>query len=89
MGEGGIIYCAGLDGFYAYDTSGQLRWSYQSTEGGTQLVPFIGAPAIAPDGTVYTYTDTRVYAFWASHPPEPNSPWPMWGHDAQRTRVAR
>lgn len=81
LGEGGIIYAAALDGFYAYDTTGTPRWSYQTPS----LLPFIGAPVIAPDGTVYTYTDNSVYAFWASRPPEPNSPWAMWRHDAQRT----
>jgi len=89
LGEGGVIYCAALNGFYAYDTSGTLRWAYQTTEGGTDTVPFYGAPAIAPDGTVYSYSDSRLYGFWGSHPPEPNSPWAMWRHDAQRTGVAR
>ncbi len=84
-----MIYCAAQDGFYAYDTSGSLRWEYHTNEDSASYVPFIGAPAIGSDGTVYTYTDTRVYAFWASHPPEPNSPWPMWRHDARRSGVAR
>jgi hypothetical protein len=84
-----VIYCAALDGFYAYDTSGALRWEYHTNEDSASYVPFIGAPAIAPDGTVYTYTDTRIYAFWASHPPEPYSPWAMWRHDARRSGVAR
>lgn len=89
LAQGGVIYAAGLDGVYAYDTSGALRWRYQTMEDSVGFVPFIGAPAVAPDGTVYTYTDTRIYAFWASHPPEPNSPWPMWRHDARRSGVAR
>lgn len=89
LGESGVIYAAGDDGFYAYDTSGALRWDFHTQEGSTALVPFVGAPAIAPDGTVYAYTEHFVYAFWASHPPEPNSPWPMWRHDARRSGVAR
>ena len=89
LGAGGVIYCAAQDGFYAYDTSGALRWEFHTNEDSASYVPFIGAPAIAPDGTVYTYTDTRIYAFWASHPPEPNSPWAMWRHDARRSGVAR
>ena len=89
LGDGGLIYAAGIDGFYAYDTSGTLRWEFHTLEDSTAFVPFIGAPAIAPDSTIYTYTDHYVYAFWGSHPPEPNSPWPMWRHDAQRSGVAR
>jgi outer membrane protein assembly factor BamB len=89
LGAGGVIYCAALDGFFAFGTNGDTLWSYQTAEGGSGPVPFIGAPVIATDGTVYTYTDTRLYAFWASHPPEPDSPWSMWRHDAQRTGVAR
>lgn len=89
LAQGGIIYSAGLDGFYAYDTSGVLRWRFQTIEDSTDFVPFTGAPAVGPDGTVYTWTDHYVYAFWGSHPPEPNSPWPMWRHDARRSGVAR
>ena len=87
VAQGGVVYAAAGGGFYAYDTSGVRLW--EAHEGGATPGPFTGAPAIAPDGTVYTYTDTCVYAFWASHPPEPNSPWPMWRHDAQRSGVAR
>jgi outer membrane protein assembly factor BamB len=85
LAQGGTIYCAAGQGFYAYNTSGTLLWSYQTTP----LSSFTGAPVIAPDGTVYTYTDTALYAFWGLNPPEPNSPWPMWRHDAQRTGRAR
>jgi outer membrane protein assembly factor BamB len=87
VAQGGVVYAAAGGGFYAYDTSGVLLW--QAHEGGATPGPFTGAPAIAADGTVYSYTDTCVYAFWASHPPEPNSPWPMWRHDARRSGVAR
>jgi hypothetical protein len=89
LAEGGIIYAAGQDAFYAYDTAGALLWRFvaDSTPGpdGFPLGAFTGSPAIAPDGTVYTFTATHVYAFWAPAPPEPNSPWPMWRHDAHRT----
>lgn len=50
---------------------------------------FLGAPAIGPDGTVYASTSTQVYAFYGPTGPDPNSPWPMWRHDAQRTGWAR
>jgi len=84
LAEGGILYAAGADRVFAYDTAGTLLWQFLAdSAGGNQ--PFLGSPAIAPDGTVYTWTSTHVYAFWASAPPEPNSPWPMWRHDAQRT----
>jgi hypothetical protein len=84
----GILYAAGIDTFWATDTAGRTLWSFVVDSAGSPQ-PFLGSPAIAPDGTVYTFTSTHLYAFWASAPPEPNSPWPMWRHDAQRTGWAR
>jgi outer membrane protein assembly factor BamB len=88
LASGGSVYGAGWDRFFAYDTAGTLLWQYQSDSAGVPQA-FIGAPAIGPDGMVYTFTGTHVYAFWSSAPPEPGSPWPMWRHDAQRTGWAR
>jgi hypothetical protein len=88
LAQGGIIYAAGRGGVYAYNAAGTLLWNY-TADSADAWQAFSGAPAIAPDGTVYTFTSTHVYAFWASAPPEPNSPWPMWRHDAQRTGWAR
>ena len=84
LAQDGIVYAAGADRFFAYDTAGALLWQFLADSAGVNQ-PFLGSPAVAPDGTVYTWTSTHVYAFWASAPPEPNSPWPMWRHDAQRT----
>jgi hypothetical protein len=88
LAQGGIIYGAGWDRFYAYDAAGNFLWQFLTDSAGVAQ-PFIGSPAIGPDGTVYSYTATHVYAFWGPSPPEPNSPWPMWRHDAQRTGWAR
>jgi outer membrane protein assembly factor BamB len=88
LADGVIVYAAGKGGHYAYDVTGTPVWSYTADSAGTWQ-PFLGSPAIAPDGTVYSYTSTHVYAFWASAPPEPNSPRPMWRHDARRTGWAR
>jgi hypothetical protein len=88
LAEGGILYVAGQGAFLAFDVEGTLLWQHAADSAGT-VQAFIGSPAIASDGTVYTWTETHVYAFWASAPPEPNSPWPMWRHDAQRTGWAR
>jgi outer membrane protein assembly factor BamB len=88
LAQGGIIYAAGFGALFAYDTAGALLWKHVADSADTHQ-PLLGAPAIAPDGTVYSFTSTHVYAFWASAPPEPNSPWPMWRHDAGRTGWAR
>ena len=88
LAEGGIVYAAGQVGFFALDVAGGFLWEFVADSAGAAQA-FVGSPVIAPDGTVYTYTATHVYAFWASAPPEPNSPWPMWRHDAQRTGWAR
>jgi hypothetical protein len=88
LAAGGILYAATAYAFWAVSTAGDSLWAYAADSAGTRQ-PFLAAPAIAPDGTVYTWTSTHLYAFWASAPPEPNSPWPMWRHDAQRTGWAR
>jgi hypothetical protein len=88
LAQGGILYFAGQGGFFAHTTDGQPLWEFVA-DSADNWQPFLGAPAIAPDGTVYTFTSTHVYAFWGPAPPEPNSPWPMWRHDAQRTGWAR
>jgi hypothetical protein len=88
LAEGGVLYAAGYDRFLAYDVEGALQWEHLADSAGVPQA-FIGSPSIGPDGTVYTYTATHVYAFWGAGRPEPNSPWPMWRHDAQRTGWAR
>jgi len=88
LAEGGVVYAAGIDDFWAVSTAGEVLWKYRADSAGVKQ-SFIGSPAIAPDGTVYTFTGTHVYAFWGAGPPEPNSPWPMWRHDAQRTGWAK
>jgi hypothetical protein len=87
LNQGGQIICTANQGVFAFSTTGLLRWSFQTTEDAFPTVPvaFTGAPAIGPDGTIYTWTAKRVYALWGRYPPEPASPWPMWRHDAQRT----
>jgi len=84
LADGGILYAAGQGAFLAHDVEGTLLWQHVADSAGT-VQAFLGSPAIAPDGTIYTWTETHVYAFWGNAPPEPNSPWPMWRHDAQRT----
>jgi outer membrane protein assembly factor BamB len=84
LAAGGILYAAGIDAFWAVDTAGRTLWKHVVDSAGAPQ-PFTGAPAIAPDGTIYTWTSTHLCAFWGSAPPEPDSPWPMWRHDAQRT----
>jgi len=84
----GTVYAASENAFWAVSTAGDSLWAVGADSAGS-VQAFLGSPAIAPDGTVYTWTSTHLYAFWASAPPEPNSPWPMWRHDAQRTGWVR
>jgi outer membrane protein assembly factor BamB len=88
LAQDGTIYAAGLHAFWAYSTAGDSLWTYEADSAGVPQA-FTGAPAIGPDGTVYTFTSTHIYAFFGPSPPEPDSPWPMWRHDAQRTGWAR
>jgi outer membrane protein assembly factor BamB len=79
----GSLDAAGDQGFYAFDLDGNVLWDVRAVAGDS--TSFAGSPAIAPDGTIYTWAGTHVYAIFGTHPPDPTSPWPMWRHDAQRT----
>jgi outer membrane protein assembly factor BamB len=59
LGVGGVIYAAGKGGLYACDVTGSPVWSYTADSAGAWQ-PFIGSPAIAPDGTVHSYEHTCV-----------------------------
>jgi outer membrane protein assembly factor BamB len=99
LAQGGVLYAAALDGFYAVNVSpsgGSVRWRYPRDPQLHQR--FYGAPLIGRDGTVYSFTSTiagqrpdgsdELFAFWEDKPVEPNSPWPMWRHDVRRSGQA-
>ena len=100
LAQGGVLYTAAIDGFYALDVSpagGSVRWRYPPDP--AERLAFVGAPLIGPDGTVYTFTSCNwgrdqipcsdeLIAFWEDKPVEPASPWPMWRHDARRSGQA-
>jgi outer membrane protein assembly factor BamB len=64
----------------AFTSEGQLKWQIE-IQGAVR-----GAPAIAPDGTIFFTTD-RGYAYAVSDEgyPTMNSPWPRFQHDAQNS----
>jgi outer membrane protein assembly factor BamB len=100
LAAGGTLYIAGNDGFYALqlsDTGATVRWRYPPDPADSLV--FVGAPLIGPDGTVYTFTSCdfgresqpcsdELIAFWEDKPVDPDSPWPMWRHDARRSGQA-
>lgn len=83
LADSNIIYAAAASGLYAYNADGTVRWVAHTVPGDSAW--FQGSPAIGPDGTIYSWGKYYVYAVFGTHPPDPNSPWPMWRHDAQRT----
>jgi outer membrane protein assembly factor BamB len=95
LAAGGVLYTSTNYGFYAFNVSGSapsVRWRYPADT--TQSLAFAAAPLIGRDGTVYSYGSTlcdcgptadALFAFWEDAPAEPNSPWPMWRHDARRS----
>jgi outer membrane protein assembly factor BamB len=96
LAAGGILYTAAQDGFYSLQLGPSgvtVRWRYPLAH---DSVSFVGAPLIGPDGTVYTWATCSIgppcfaelFAFWEDKPVEPNSPWPMWRHDARRSGQA-
>jgi outer membrane protein assembly factor BamB len=100
LAQGGVLYTAAVDGFYAEDVSpggATVRWRYPRNP--AERLVFVGAPLIGADGTVYTFTSCdygretqpcsdELIAFWEDKPVEPASPWPMWRHDARRSGQA-
>jgi outer membrane protein assembly factor BamB len=98
LAGGGILYVAGMEGFLALQLGGSgatLRWRFPRPAGNS--IAFTGAPLIGPDGTVYSFTacddypapcSGELFAFWEDKLVEPNSPWPMWRHDARRSGQA-
>ena len=97
LASGGVLYVAALDGFHALQlgsTGVTIRWRFPRPPGNN--IAFAGAPLIGQDGTVYSFTacdapgpcNGELFAFWEDKPVEPNSPWPMWRHDARRSGQA-
>lgn len=100
LARGATLYVAAFDGFYALevaDTGASVRWRYPADPADSLV--FVGAPLIGPDGTVYTFTSCdfgrepnpcsdELIAFWEDKPVDPDSPWPMWRHDARRSGQA-
>jgi outer membrane protein assembly factor BamB len=100
LAAGGVLYVAAMDGFYAVDVSSsgaQVRWRFPPDP--RDSLVFVGAPLIGRDGTVYSFTSCtngeetfpcsdELFAFWEDKPVEPDSPWPMWRHDARRSGQA-
>lgn len=84
QGSNTLYYHTADNKLYAISTdNGVLKWSYAVTgelNAGAATSNYRGAPAIGPDGTIYTNVGTRVYAFdpapeaenrlkWKSIPP--------------------
>jgi uncharacterized repeat protein (TIGR03803 family) len=79
----GTVYIGSSDcKFYALNgTTGAKRWEFMT--GGT-----VRSPTISYDGIVcFGSDDGNIYALFGGSPPA-NSPWPMYGRDAQHTMRA-
>jgi hypothetical protein len=66
---------------FALDAStGAIKWK-------TKLDGAVSpsSPAVAPDGTIWVGDMTTMYAIQGASPLDPNSPWPMYHHDAAHT----
>ena len=81
IGRDDTIYIgAGNDIFYALDSqNGNIKWQLES--GGK----FLSSPALSDEGIIYVGSrDGKLYAIKGSSGPA-DSPWPMFGQNAQRT----
>ena len=82
IGGDGIVYVGSWDKkVYAFDgKTGDKKWEFET--GGFVT----SSPAIGNDGTLYVGSDDKkVYAIKTSSTGPADSPWPMFGANAQRT----
>jgi outer membrane protein assembly factor BamB len=83
VGSDGTVYVGSRDkNIYALDgKTGELKWQFE-TGGWVE-----SSPAIGSDGTLYVGSsgDGKVYAIKTSSTGPADSPWPMFGQNAQRT----
>ena len=86
IGADGTVYVGSYD-YYVYALDGKTganRWEFET---GDQVS---SSPAIGADGTVYVGShDYYVYALKSSSSGPADSPWPMFGQNAQRTSRAK
>ncbi|MDB4794680.1 PQQ-binding-like beta-propeller repeat protein [bacterium] len=83
IGSDGTIYVGSMDNkIYALNgENGSKKWEYITGAG------VFSSPVIGTDGTVYIGSlDKKVYALKSSSTGPADSPWPMFGRNAQRTR---
>ncbi len=79
LADDGTLYGAGADGMYAMRADGSLKWTLHTMAG-------TGAPAIAPDGTIYFPCGYMwVCAVEDQGSPLAKSPWPKMYHDNANT----
>ena len=81
IGSDGTIYIGSGDGnLYAINPDGSKKWEYYVVN------RVNSSPAIGSDGTIYVGSNNKkVYALKSSITGPADSPWPMFGQNAQRT----
>ena len=82
IGSDGTVYVGSYDKkLYAINgKTGVKLWEFETGD------PVYSSPAIGSDGTVYVGSyDKKLYAFRTDSKGPAKSPWPMFGHNAQRT----
>lgn len=96
IGNDGVIYIAtgaSTSGISAFNPEGSLLWQLKGFR--TRLSLF-NSPILGPDGTLYIIGEEPdsqnnyhpfLYAVNTSSTGPANSSWPMWGANAQHTRV--
>ncbi len=85
VGVDGTVY-VGMDGVYAVNPDGSLKWRYQPS---ASFGSFDSPILIGEDGTVYAGNfDKTFFAIYGSSGGPADSPWPMFGQNARRTGLA-
>ena len=86
IGSDGTVYIGSYDDkkLHAINPDGTKKWEFKTGDG----IEW-SSPAIGSDGTLYFGSkDRKVYALETSSTGPANSPWPMFGQNAQRTARA-
>jgi outer membrane protein assembly factor BamB len=81
----GTIYIGSDDNnLYAINPDGSKKWAFETGD------DVHSSPAIGSDGTIYVGSvDGNLYALKTTSSGPGDSPWPMFGHNAQRTGAIR
>jgi large repetitive protein len=80
---GNIYYCTS-NALWRLDSQGQVQWSVAGMPPEPGVSPNTESPVIGPDGTIYAYLRSKLYAIAGTNALA-DSPWPMYRANPRHT----